>query len=243
MSAPRHVALIMDGNGRWATARGMPRLDGHRRGAEAVGRAVAAARSSGIEVLTLYAFSSDNWRRPAGEVLGLMAIFRLYLQQEIARAVREGIRLSVVGRRDRLPPSLRRLIEQAERTTAGGRALHVRIAVDYSAREAIWSAAERMVGDGLASREAFEARLRSGRGEPCDVPDVDLLIRTGGEQRLSDFLLWECAYAELLFLHVAWPDFTAEHLADALDVFACRNRRFGALPQPAAGMGTGTSPA
>jgi undecaprenyl diphosphate synthase len=226
---PAHVAIAMDGNGRWATARGLPRPAGHRCGATAVRRAVEAARAEGIDVLTLYAFSSDNWRRPRAEVDGLMALFVDYLRDETARCVDADIRLTMIGRRDRLAPSLRRAAEAAERATAAGTRLHLRLAIDYSSREAIWLAAERMIRAGRSSREEFAARIRSGRGEIADVPDVDLLIRTGGEKRLSDFLLWECAYAELHFVEVAWPDFAAEHFADALDAFAGRERRFGGV--------------
>lgn len=226
---PAHVAIAMDGNGRWAAARDLPRPAGHRCGAQAVRRVVEAARTEGIDVLTLYAFSSDNWRRPRVEIDGLMALFDEYLHDETARCVEAGIRLTMIGRRDRLAPSLRRTAEAAERATAGETRLHLRLAIDYSSREAIWLAAERMIGAGRSSREEFVARIRSGRGEIADAPDVDLLIRTGGERRLSDFMLWECAYAELHFVDVAWPDFGAEHFADALDAFAGRERRFGGL--------------
>ncbi len=226
---PAHVAIAMDGNGRWATARGLPRPAGHRCGAAAVRRAVEAARAEGIDVLTLYAFSSDNWRRPRAEIDGLMALFGEYLRDETAGCVEAGIRLTMIGRRDRLAPSLRRTAEAAERATAGGTRLHLRLAIDYSSREAIWLAAEHLISAGQPSREEFVARIRSGHGEVANVPDVDLLIRTGGERRLSDFLLWECAYAELHFVDVAWPDFTAEHFADALEAFAGRERRFGGL--------------
>jgi undecaprenyl diphosphate synthase len=232
---PQHVAVIMDGNGRWATRRGLPRLTGHRHGAAAVERLVQTARRIGVPTLTIYAFSGDNWRRPPDETMGLMSLFADFLVQEQTRLVETGIRLSVVGRRERLPSALVRAIDAVEQATARGEALHLRIAVDYSARDAIWSAVEQMVVTGSRSREDFSRRLRSGRGEPADVPDVDLLIRTGGELRLSDFLLWECAYAELCFLDVAWPDFTAEHFSDALAQFSRRQRRFGALPDTAAG--------
>jgi undecaprenyl diphosphate synthase len=221
----------MDGNGRWGTARGMPRAAGHRQGAAAVRRTVEAAVERGLETLTLYAFSADNWRRPRTETMGLMALFDEYLRLEVDRCVAHGIRLSVIGRRDRLPPSLRRQVQSAEDATAEGRGLHLRLAIDYSARDAIWCAAERLIDAGRRSREEFAARVRSGRGEIADVPDVDLLIRTGGEQRLSDFLLWESAYAELCFLDVAWPDFSATHLAHALDTFSRRERRFGGISE------------
>jgi undecaprenyl diphosphate synthase len=222
-----HVGIIMDGNGRWATARGLARVAGHERGAVAIERTIEAAAEAGIGTLTLYAFSADNWRRPGAEVRALFALFDRYLRQEVQRLVQHDVRLSVIGRRDRIAPSLRRAIDDAETATANGRALHVRLAIDYSARDAIWCAVEATVREGITTREAFAASVTSGRGVPTDAPDVDLVIRTGGEQRLSDFLLWESAYAEFWFTPVAWPDFTAEHLSDALADFNGRDRRFG----------------
>lgn len=235
-----HVAIIMDGNGRWATRRGLPRTAGHAEGAKAVDAVVeAAARpESGIGWLTLYAFSSDNWERPAGEVRSLMRLFGRYLAKEVPRCVANGIRLEVVGRRDRLPAGLARRIDDAERSTARSAAvappdggLTLRLAIDYSARDQISRAAEaaRALGPGqppLDSR-AFRELLAEG------APDVDLLIRTGGEQRLSDFLLWECAYAELYFTPVLWPDFDARSLTAALAEFARRDRRFGRILEEA----------
>jgi undecaprenyl diphosphate synthase len=231
-----HVAIIMDGNGRWATERGLPRVAGHHEGSRAVRETVKAALSAAlpIRVLTLYAFSSDNWRRPLGEVCALMGLFERFLRSQAAPAVRERVRVSVIGRRDRLSPSLVQAIEHIETATEGGDRLHVRLAVDYSGREAIWQAARRAMPDDT-TRERFEAMVASGRGEPAAVPPVDLMVRTGGEQRLSDFLLWECAYAELCFLPVMWPDFTAAHLDAALASFAGRERRFGALVEADAG--------
>jgi len=214
-----HVAIIMDGNGRWAAARGRPRTAGHRAGSRAVRRAVEAAYRLGVGTLTLYAFSSDNWQRPAREVGTLLALFERYLEAEAAECARRGIRLSVLGRRDRLPPSLLRAIESAESATSRGGSLALRLAVDYSSRDAILDAALRVAG--APTREAF-ARLLA-------VPDVDLLIRTGGEKRLSDFLLWESAYAELWFTDRMWPDFGAADLARAVADFQTRERRFGAL--------------
>jgi len=207
-STSLHVALIMDGNGRWAARRGLPRSAGHKAGARAVRRTVEAAPRLGITALTLYAFSSDNWKRPRPEVETLMRLFDRHLRSETPRLVTHGVRLEVVGRRDRLPTSLVAAIRAAESATAGGTALHLRLAVDYSAREAI----------------------SAGRV----LPDVDLLIRTGGEQRLSDFLLWECAYAELCFSPRMWPDFGAPDLEAAVKDFHRRERRFGALPDRAA---------
>ncbi|HVX66852.1 MAG TPA: di-trans,poly-cis-decaprenylcistransferase [Bryobacteraceae bacterium] len=219
-----HVAIIMDGNGRWATARGLPRIEGHRRGAAAVRRTVEAARRLDIRTLTLYAFSSDNWRRPDAEVSALMRMFLEYLRKECAECAAKGIRISVIGRRDRLSSTLRAAIEQAEAGTARGTSLHLRIAVDYSARDSIVRAFGAWKGEGEPTREEF-ARLLAG-----PVPDVDLLIRTGGEQRLSDFLLWESAYAELHFTPVMWPDFGQQDLEAALRDFGVRERRFGAIP-------------
>ncbi len=224
-----HVAIIMDGNGRWATSRGLPRLAGHRRGASAVRETVEAAPDLGIDTLTLYAFSADNWRRPPDEVTGLMRLFDQYLREQARRCVAQSVRLTLVGRRDRLSPALRLRAETVEQETMGGGALHLRLAIDYSAREAIWLAVDRVCRTGERSRDAFAAAVRSGDGTPSAVPDVDLLIRTGGEQRLSDFLLWESAYAELWFTDTPWPEFTAEHLASAVEAFSQRERRFGGL--------------
>jgi undecaprenyl diphosphate synthase len=228
-SPPLHVAIIMDGNGRWAAARGLPRVAGHRQGAVAVRRAVEAAPRLGISTLTLYAFSADNWRRPLSEVSGLMRLFDQYLREQARECIEQGVRLTLVGRRDRLAPALRLRAETLERETARGSSLHLRLAIDYSAREAIWLAAERIMQNGRGSRDDLSAALRSGHGEPVDVPDVDLLIRTGGEKRLSDFLLWESAYAELWFSDTAWPDFSGDDLAMAVTDFARRERRFGGL--------------
>jgi undecaprenyl diphosphate synthase len=224
-----HVAVIMDGNGRWARARGLPRASGHRRGVRAVREIVAAAPGLGIRTLTLYAFSADNWKRPASEVAGLMDLLEGYLRREAGRCAREGVRLTVIGRRDRLASALGARIEAVERLTASGRRLHLRLAIDYSARDAIWAAVERAVRARTCSRDEFSRLLRSGRGEPASVPDVDLVIRTGGETRLSDFLLWESAYAELWFTWLRWPDFSPADLAEAVASFKGRERRFGGL--------------
>lgn len=226
-----HVAIIMDGNGRWAEERGWPRSRGHRAGADAVRRAVEASPQLGITTLTLYAFSSDNWRRPPEEVAVLMALFGRFLRSEVDTCLREGVRLSVIGRRDRLSPELVDVIALAEEATAEGSVLELRLAVDYSSRDAIAAAAALHEG-AVPTREQFrELIARSQHGDPR-TPDVDLLIRTGREQRLSDFLLWECAYAELLFTDVLWPDFTGEDLRGAVEAFRGRDRRFGALARP-----------
>ncbi len=216
---PHHTAIILDGNGRWAEARGLPRASGHRAGAVAVRRTVEAARAIGLRLLTLYAFSSDNWQRPRLEVNALFRLLLAYLADETEPLRERGIRLTAIGRRDRLSASLRGAIEAAETATAGEREMHLRIAVDYSSREAIARAARRMPSRSIAPREDL--------GRILATPDVDLLIRTGGEQRLSDFLLWEAAYAELVFLPVPWPDFGREHLEGALAEYSQRGRRFG----------------
>jgi len=206
-STSLHVTIVMDGNGRWATRRRLPRAAGHRSGAETVRRIVRAAPGLGVGALTLYAFSADNWKRPAAEVTTLFRLFARYLAREAPRLAAEDVRLEVIGRRDRLPAPLADAVVRAEALTAAATRLHLRIAIDYSARTAI----------------------KHGQL----LPDVDLLIRTGGEQRLSDFLLWESAYAELVFTPKMWPDFGAADLARALEEFRSRERRFGGLSQEA----------
>ncbi|HWF07291.1 MAG TPA: di-trans,poly-cis-decaprenylcistransferase [Bryobacteraceae bacterium] len=230
-----HVAIIMDGNGRWATARGLPRVAGHPAGAEALRRIVEAAPGCGIGALTVYAFSSDNWKRPPYEVDALMSLLGCYLARETPRCLAQGVRMTIIGRRDRLPAALRAAMEHAESETRHGRVLKLRLAIDYSARDAILDASSRAAGlqNGLRdaatphrlTRERFGALL--GEARP-----VDILIRTGGEQRLSDFLLWECAYAELIFTKTMWPDFSPLDLRRAVAQYAQRERRFGAIPQP-----------
>jgi undecaprenyl diphosphate synthase len=224
-----HVAIIMDGNGRWATARGLPRAAGHQAGAEAVRRVVEAAANLGITTLTLFAFSADNWRRPETEVRTLLVLLEEYLRSEASRLTEQGCRLKIIGRRDRLPLALRVAVSRAERTTAGGKRLDLRIAIDYSARDAILAAATRLRGREPCGREHFARVLAAASNAPRTAPDVDLLIRTGGERRLSDFLLWECAYAELHFTDRAWPDFGAADLESALSDFRGRTRKFGGL--------------
>lgn len=230
-----HVAVIMDGNGRWATMRGRPRSMGHVAGARTVRTIVESAEDCGIEVLTLYAFSSDNWNRPSREVALLMKLFRRYLLSEVDRCIKNGVQMTIVGRRDRIPVELRSAIETAEEATRGGRRLDLRIALDYSARDAIVRAAERASADELA-REDF-AQLISDVTHAGPARQVDLLIRTGGEQRLSDFLLWECAYAELYFTPSMWPDFSPADLHAAVRDFHARERRFGAVPEHSAAVG------
>ena len=212
-----HAGIIMDGNGRWAEARGLDRAAGHAAGVRNVTRIVEAAPDLGIGILTLFAFSSDNWRRPNEEVRRLMALLAEYLEKEAARAAAQGIRLQAIGRRDRLDAGLRAAIERAESLTSAGARLWLRLAVDYSARDAILAAARGLMD---LSRESLGGALG---------PPVDLLIRTGGERRLSDFLLWECAYAEMIFTRRMWPDFSEEDLAAALEEYRSRDRRFGAV--------------
>jgi undecaprenyl diphosphate synthase len=223
--APFHVAIIMDGNGRWGVRQGLTRSDGHVAGAEAVRRTVEAAPELGITALTLFAFSSANWRRPEAEVAFLMEIFRDYLASDGPRLVESGARLHMLGRRDRLPRDIAAQVGALEAATADGERLNLRIALDYSSREAIAEAA--CVLGRAASLDALDRLLA---GSPAAGP-VDLLIRTGGEKRLSDFLLWECAYAELWFTDRMWPEFEAADLAAAIGDFRRRERTFGSVPQ------------
>ena len=216
-----HTAIIMDGNGRWAERRGLARSAGHRAGAKAVRRIVEAATAGPIDILTLYAFSSDNWSRPAPEVASLMRLLKRYLVSETARCLDNGVQLSVIGRRDRLSRDLVRTIENTERITSDGSQLHLRLAVDYSARAAIAQAASR-----TRLPEDFDRELAAAVHSNVEAP-VDLLIRTGGERRLSDFLLWESAYAELVFVDTFWPDFDEAAFDAALREFGRRDRRFG----------------
>ena len=228
-SSKLHVAIIMDGNGRWATRRGLPRTAGHRAGAAAVRRVVEGAPALGVTTLTLFAFSSDNWKRPAEEVEALLWLLRAYLRAEGRRLAESGARLSVIGRRDRLPTRLRREIHRAEEATATGCRLHLRVALDYSSRESIARAAAGVVDSRSPSSEPLSERISRALAEASGSAEVDLLIRTGGEQRLSDFLLWECAYAELCFTERMWPDFGADDLRAAIEEFRRRDRRYGAV--------------
>ncbi|MEL6297561.1 MAG: di-trans,poly-cis-decaprenylcistransferase [Pseudomonadota bacterium] len=233
-----HVAIIMDGNGRWATGRGLPRAAGHAAGVSAVREVVEAAPRFGVGTLTLFAFSADNWKRPVAEVDALFGLLRTYMAREVGRLADAGIRLTAIGRRDRLPDDVVAAVRHAEAVTRSGDKLHLRIAIDYSARHAILQAAVNT--DGGLTEDAISAALAG----PNELPrDVDLLIRCGGEHRLSDFMLWEAAYAELYFTDVAWPDFGATQLAAALAAYGRRERRFGGLPDnatrrtPAAAIG------
>jgi undecaprenyl diphosphate synthase len=225
-----HVGIIMDGNGRWASARGLPRTAGHRAGLRTARQIVeAATRSPDVGTVTLYAFSSDNWSRSSTEVGALMRLFGRALSVESKRCLANGVRLSIVGRRDRLPAPLVRSIQDAEELTAHWRNLHLRVAIDYSARESIMQAATLAQGEAL-NRERFAHLLAQVNHDALVVRDVDLLIRTGGEQRLSDFLLWECAYAEFYFTRCMWPEFTEKEFLAALSEFEMRERRFGGVP-------------
>jgi undecaprenyl diphosphate synthase len=222
---PFHVAVIMDGNGRWGLRRGLTRSDGHRAGADAVRRIVEAAPDLGVTTLSLFAFSADNWRRPAEEVEALMSLLGAYLASDGERLVREGAKLAMIGRRDRLPAKLAAAVAEIEAASASNQRLTLRIAVDYSSREAIARAAAAL--GPLGSVDELDQLIA---GE--DAGPVDLLIRTGGEKRLSDFLLWECAYAELWFSERLWPEFSAADLAEAIADFRRRERRFGAVTEP-----------
>jgi undecaprenyl diphosphate synthase len=223
----------MDGNGRWATSHGLSRPAGHEAGLRTARQIVESAVHEGVGTLTLYAFSSDNWKRPTAEVTALMRLFRRALLGEAKRCLDNGVRLTILGRRDRLPSSLRHTIEQVESLTAAGSRMHLRVAVDYSARDAVLRAAAALRGD-AATREGFTELLARIDHDRVPARDVDLVVRTGGEQRLSDFLLWECAYAELLFVPKMWPEFTSDDLAEALEDFRGRNRRFGRAPEQVA---------
>ncbi len=237
-----HVAIIMDGNGRWANARGLPRVAGHQEGAKTVRRVIEAAPDLGIGTLTLFAFSSDNWQRPRAEVAALMKLFRQYLRSECAELAQKGARLTVIGRRDRLPGAVLEAIQEGEALTRCGQRLQVRLAVDYSGRDAILEAARRAAVEAAMAQNhhqkpAFDfTRQRFGQWMADalyadGMPDVDLLIRTGGELRISDFLLWDSAYAELYFTRTMWPDFAAAELAAAVAEFHRRERRFGRVPE------------
>jgi undecaprenyl diphosphate synthase len=227
---PLHVAIIMDGNGRWATARGLPREAGHKAGVTALRKIAESAAQLGITTLSAYAFSADNWRRPATEVASLMALLRWYLQNEIARLTKTGVRLTVMGRRDRLPDGIADLIARAEEATAACPSINLRLAIDYSGRDAILNAFS-TIGAGRTTHAEISRQLNSHGGGP----DIDLLIRTSGEQRLSDFMLWEAAYAELYFTETLWPDFDRTALEKAVQSFRSRNRRYGGLsPEPVA---------
>ncbi len=229
---PRHVAIIMDGNGRWARRRGLPRSAGHRAGVEAVRRTVKAARALGIEYLTVFAFSSENWRRPADEVGELLRLFRHYLRAEVAELHAENVRLRFIGQRDRLPADIREMAEQAEALTAENTGNTFIVALSYGGRAEIANAARALAEKAVAGEmdpAAITEEALAGALYTADIPDPDLLIRTSGERRISNFLLWQLAYAEMVFIDKFWPDFQAEDLSEAIAHFGQRERRFGGI--------------
>jgi undecaprenyl diphosphate synthase len=230
---PAHVAIIMDGNRRWAQGRGLPVALGHKAGAEAARRTIEAAAEQGIGWLTLFAFSSENWRRSLEEVSALTGLLRLYLRSEVASLVKEGVRLRVIGDYERFGPEMTRSIRAAEQATAGGTRLNLNVALSYGARDEILAAARaaaRAVAEGRLAPEALDEATFGGFLQTAGIPDPDLIIRTSGEQRLSNFLLWQAAYAEFVFQDVLWPDYGADHLAAAVADFRRRERRYGARP-------------
>ncbi len=230
-TAPGHVAIIMDGNGRWAKARGLPRTAGHKKGVDAVRRTVEAARELGIGTLTIFSFSSENWRRPEEEISDLMGLLRFYLRSEVAELHRAGIRLRVIGDRNRLSDDINRLIDNAEGLTRDNRVMTLVVALSYGSRLEIVHAARRLAEDVAAGRlspDAIDEDALSARLYTADIPDPDLIIRTSGEKRISNFLLWQAAYAELVFVDTLWPDFTKRDLEAAIEEFHRRERRFGA---------------
>ncbi len=232
---PRHIAIIMDGNGRWAQARGLPRIAGHRQGAEAVRRSVEGCREMGVSYLTLFAFSSENWKRPASEVDDLMGLLRLYLRREIAELTRNDVRLKIIGDRSKLSEDIRALILEGETRTCNNTGLTLTIAISYGAQAEIVNAARRIADAhkrGEVALEEIDERMFARFLYTDSLPDPDLVIRTSGEQRLSNFMLWQSAYAELLFMDVFWPDFDKQCLARAIDSFNARDRRYGATPGP-----------
>lgn len=227
---PRHVAIIMDGNGRWAKQRGLPRAAGHKAGAEAVRRTLQAAADAGVEVLTLYAFSSENWRRSDEEISDLTGLMRYYVEKELQRLIDERVRLRLIGDYRAFGPEMARLLENALQATAANDRLTLVVALNYGSRAEIARAAAALAARAAAGEigpEAIDEAAVEGELETAGLPDPDLLIRTSGEIRLSNFLLWQCAYAELLFTPVLWPDFDERAFADALDHFSARQRRFG----------------
>ena len=229
-AVPRHVAIIMDGNGRWAERRGLPRVAGHRAGAEAVRRVLQAAADSGVEVLTIYAFSSENWRRSEGEISDLTALMRFYLERELNRLVDEGVRLKLIGDYSAFGADMVERLERAVAKTQANTRLTLVIALNYGSRAEIAAAARRIARNAAAGEidpETVDEATIAAELQTRDLPELDLLIRTSGEVRLSNFLLWQAAYAELLFLNILWPDFDERTFADALEHFAGRQRRFG----------------
>ncbi len=229
-TVPRHVAIIMDGNGRWAEQRGLPRVAGHRAGAEAVRKAIQAAADHGVEVLTIYAFSSENWRRSDDEISDLTALMRFYLDRELATLEREGVKLKLIGDYSAFGPELVKRLERAVERTAGNRRLTLVIALNYGSQAEIAAAARSLAAKAAAGdidAQSIDEQAIATELQTSDLPQLDLLIRTSGEVRLSNFLLWQAAYAELLFLDILWPDFDEAAFGRALDAYAARQRRFG----------------
>jgi undecaprenyl diphosphate synthase len=233
MSNPAHVAIIMDGNGRWAKARGLPRLAGHRAGVEALRNAVRAAPELGIEWLTVYAFSSENWSRPKSEVSDLMGLLKLFIRRDLAELHQAGVRVRVIGHRDGLAPDIAALLAEAESLTSLNRSLNLVIAFNYGGRDEISRAAARIasaVAEGRLEVDAVTPEIFADYLDTAGIPDPDLVIRTSGELRLSNFLLWQAAYSEFVFLPCYWPDFSRNDLAEAIRVYAARDRRYGGVP-------------
>jgi len=231
-AVPRHVAIIMDGNGRWAAARGLPRTEGHRRGIEALRRTVRAAGEIGIEILTIFSFSSENWSRPRSEIRDLMGLLRHFIRNDLLELHRNGVLIRVIGGRDDLDPEIRRLLEEAESLTKDNAALTLVVAFNYGGRQEIARAAQRLAGEVAAGRlpaSAITAERIAAALDAPDLPDPDLVIRTSGEQRLSNFLLWQAAYSELVFVPIYWPDFDRSALEGAIAEYRRRQRRFGGL--------------
>ncbi len=231
-SVPRHVAIIMDGNGRWAKARGLPRAAGHRQGAEAARKVLRAAGEAGVECLTLYAFSSENWRRPEEEITDLMGLLRLYISRELGALHKEGIRIRIIGDHTAFEPATARMVDEAVARTAANTRMTLAIALNYGSRNELVGAARtlaRRAAAGEIAPDAIDEAAIEAALDTADLPPLDLLIRTSGEQRLSNFLLWQAAYAELLFVDTLWPDFDGEALGAAIAEFAKRERRYGGL--------------
>jgi undecaprenyl diphosphate synthase len=230
--APRHVAIIMDGNGRWAAQRGLPRVEGHRRGVEALRRTVRAAGDLGIDFLTIFSFSSENWSRPPAEITELMGLLRRFVRNDLADLHRNNVRVRVIGEREGLDPDIGRLLQEAEDLTRANTGLVLLVAFNYGARQEIARAARRAAAEVAAGRlapEALTAETLASYLDAPDVPDPDLIIRTSGEQRLSNFLMWQAAYSELVFVPIHWPDFDKAALEGAIAEYARRERRFGGL--------------
>ncbi|MDB5571616.1 MAG: di-trans,poly-cis-decaprenylcistransferase [Hyphomicrobiales bacterium] len=231
-AAPRHIGVIMDGNGRWAAARGLPRLEGHRRGVEALRRTVRAAGELGVSYLTVYSFSSENWRRPAQEISDLMGLLKRFIRNDLAELHGNGVRVRIIGSRDDLTTDIQSLLKEAEELTCNNTNMTLIVAFNYGARHEIAAAARRLAEDALAGRidpARIDEQSLGARLDTAGVPDPDLIIRTSGEQRLSNFLLWQAAYAEFVFLPIHWPEFDRSALEGAIEEFARRQRRFGGV--------------